>query len=71
MIVVNKTDINTKLAAINAIYSNDCINRLENSHFLTSTEINSGTVFRVIADDGRVGSRGKYDNSTVIALMQY
>ena len=71
MIVVNKTDINTKLAAINTEYSNDCINRLENAHFLTSTEINSGTIFRVLADDGRVGARGKYDNSTVIALMQY
>jgi hypothetical protein len=71
MIVVNKTNINTKLAAINAIYSNDCINRLENAHFLTSTEINSGKIFCVLADDGRVGARGKYDNSTVIALMQY
>ena len=71
IIVVNKTNINTKLTAINAEYSNDCINILENAHFLTSTEINSGTIFRVLADDGRVGSRGKYDNSTVIAVMQY
>lgn len=71
MIVVNKTDINTKLTAINAEYSNDCTNRLENANFLTSTEINSGTIFRVLADDGRIGVRGKYDNSTVIAVMQY
>ena len=71
MIVINKPRINAKLTAINTLYPNDCISTLASAHFLTSTEVSVNQVFRILADDGKIGYRGKYDQSLVFAIMQY
>ena len=71
MIVVQKPEINVKLNAIATIYSNNCINAISNSTYLTSTEISQFGLFRAGIDLGGISYSGKADNNYVIALLQY
>ena len=71
MILVQKTDINAKLAAINAIYPNDCINMLENISLWTSTESGGYGVYYVNTTNALVNKYLKNDSYNAIALLQY
>jgi hypothetical protein len=59
------------LAAINAIYSNDCINMLENIILWTSTEAGGYGAYYVNTTNALVNKYLKYDSNNVIALLQY
>lgn len=73
-ILINKTNINTKLAAISAIYSVDSINSLLNNYLWTSTESGGNIVYRINTTNAYLTCYdyfGKKNNSYVIALLQY
>ena len=71
MIVIKKIDINTKLAVINAIYPNDCINLLSNDPIWTSTENNGNNAYNIRVNDGLIYKDAKGNNYNVISLLQY
>lgn len=71
IILARKTAINTKLAAINAIYPNDCINMLENISLWTSTESGGYGVYYVNTTNAIINKYLKNDSYNVIALLQY
>ena len=70
MALAYKTNINTKLAAINAVYPNDCISSLDNNYYWTSTEA-SRSWWTVCFDDGFIESLYGNDSHGAIALLQY
>ena len=70
MILVNKTDINTKLATINTIYTNDCINSLSNYYF-TSTEYDNSCAYSIDTVRGKISYGSKGANLHILAMLQY
>ena len=71
VIVEKRNEINIKLAEINTIYDNDCINFLNNNRYWTSTEYDSKNIYFIRTDDGRVMSNTKNSDYYVIAILQY
>ena len=71
MLLAKKTDINTKLATINAIYPNNCINTLFNDAYWTSTEYNQDAVYYIDVNTGFISWPDKINTTSTIALLQY
>lgn len=71
MILAKKTDINAKLAAINAIYPNDCVSSLVNSHHWSSTEYSYFNAYYVFTSYGYVRSNDKDDSYYVLAMFTF
>jgi hypothetical protein len=69
MILAKKTDINAKLAAINAIYPEDCVSSLVDSWHWSSTEYSSIYAYIISTSDGYVYSRSKNDSRYVLAIL--
>lgn len=70
MMIAKKTNINTKLAAINAIYPNDCISSLAVQWYLTSTKYSTACPWMLSSYNGRV-KRNENESYYVLALLQY
>lgn len=71
MAIVQKTNINTKLAAINEIYYNDCINALDGL-FPTCDEVGASQIYLVKPSNGAIlKNGGKESTFEVIAMLQY
>jgi len=77
MILAKKTDINAKLAAINAIYPNDCISVLFNSinnnpsRHWSSTEYSNWFPYYVNASNGSVDYDKKSNGYNVLAMFTF
>lgn len=71
MIVVKRNEINTKLAAINTIYPNDCVSLLADNKYWTSTEYDNNTTYYVRTSSGSIFNDLKNDTYYVIAMLQY
>ena len=72
ILAVKRNEINTKLAAINTLYPNDCIDGLHYNHFLTSTECNNERMYYVDTNTGKISTYTKsYYYMSVIAMIQY
>jgi len=71
MILAKKTDINAKLAAINAIYPNYCISSLVNSYYWSSTEYSRYNAYTVNTNYGYVYYYGKNDSYNVLAMFTF
>ena len=73
ILLAKRNEINTKLASISLLYSNNCINSLINGEHWTSTEDDSNNVnaFNINTNDGGIGGNNKGNNKYVIAMLQY
>ena len=71
IIVVQKPAINNKLAAISALYPNDCISTIYNNDYWTSTEYSNKNVFTNGFTGGTFGLSSKTDNRSTFAMLQY
>ena len=71
IILAKKTDINIKLASINTIYPNDCINLLINDFYWTSSEYNNNKSYDIGLEKGIISDYQKNSNFIVVAMLQY
>jgi len=71
IIVVKRNEINEKLAAINTIYSNDCITNINYGDYLTSTEYNNNSLYLVNTSMGDICSDRKNSRIRSLAILQY
>ncbi len=71
MILVKQNEINTKLAAINTIYQNDCISSLFNREYWTSSEYNNDRAYEINTSSGNIKNDFKINNHNIIAMLQY
>lgn len=71
MIVVQKTQINAKLAQIATQYPNDCISSLGDNTYWSSTEYIGYTVYSVRTSNGEICRDDKDYNDNVISMLQF
>jgi len=69
--IVNKTNINTKLAAINELYSTNCINVLDYNRYFTSSEYNNNITYFVSTSDGILGKFNKNYSARVLGMLKF
>lgn len=71
IIVVQKQEINNKLAQIATQYPNDCISSLDENNYWTSTEINNESVYRISIVNGHVYISDKDETNNVIGMLAF
>jgi hypothetical protein len=72
LIAINKTVINSKLAAISQIYSNDCMHVLASAVYWTTTfNEDWWRVYRINFDTGYIAFDTSENWDRTIALLQY
>ena len=71
ILVVKKPDINNKLAAINAVYPNNCMSSMNTQYFWTSTEYNNGGAYTILMNTGKISITLKRSASSIISMLQY